>query len=56
VIFYVEDMQPDEELRLAFKARALYPVKAQAVASQVYAYYRTDWKGESLGGAITVAE
>lgn len=54
VIFYIEDMMPDEQIELSFKARALYPVKAQAVASQVYSYYRPDWKGESLGGALTV--
>jgi CD109 antigen len=54
VILYIEDMQPEEELQFAFQARALYPVKAQAVASQAYAYYKPEWKGESLGGAIVV--
>ena len=54
VIFYIEDMAPDEQIELSFKARALYPVKAQAVASQAYSYYKPDWKGESLGGALTV--
>jgi len=53
-IFYLEDMAPDETLTLTFKARALYPVRAQAVTSQAYAYYRPDWKGESLGGAMVV--
>jgi CD109 antigen len=54
VILYIEDMQPEEELQFAFQARALYPVKAQAVASQAYSYYKPEWKGESLGGAIVV--
>ena len=54
VVFYVEDMAPEEEITLSFKARALYPVRAQAVASQAYSYYRPDWKGESLGGALVV--
>ena len=54
VVFYIEDMQPDEQLSITFKARALYPVKAEAVTSQVYSYYRTDWRGESLGGALVV--
>jgi CD109 antigen len=54
VIFYIEDMEPQEELRFSFKARALYPVKAQAVTSQAYSYYRPEWNGEVLGGAITV--
>ncbi len=54
VILYIEDMSPNEKLQLDFKAVALYPIKAQAVTSQAYSYYRPDWKGESLGGAIVV--
>ena len=54
VVFYIEDMAPGDEVRVAFQARALYPVRAQAVASQAYAYYRPEMKGESLGGAVTV--
>jgi CD109 antigen len=54
VIFYIEDMLPDEELRLQFDARALYPVRAQAVASQVYSYYRPEWKAEHLGAEVVV--
>ena len=54
VIVYIEDLMPEEEVRLSFKARAQYPVKAQAVASQAYSYYRPEWKGESLGGAMEV--
>ena len=54
VVFYIEDMMPEEEIRFSFQARALYPVKAQAVTSQVYAYYRPELKGESLGGALRV--
>jgi CD109 antigen len=54
VIFYVENLMPEEEISFSFQARALYPVKAQAVTSQAYAYYRPEWKGESLGGALDV--
>jgi CD109 antigen len=54
VILYIEDMSPNETLTFEFKAVALYPIKAQAVTSQAYSYYRPDWKGESLGGAIVV--
>jgi CD109 antigen len=54
VILYVEDMQPEEELTFTFQARALYPVRAQAVASQAYSYYRPEWAAESLGGEIAV--
>jgi len=55
VIFYIEDMAPDEQIAFSFQARALYPVRAQAVTSQAYAYYRPELKGESLGGALNVA-
>jgi CD109 antigen len=55
VILYLDDMRPDGQLALSFQAKALYPVRAQPVSSQVYAYYRPDWKGESVGTAVTVA-
>nr|MDA8188899.1 hypothetical protein [Dehalococcoidales bacterium] len=56
VILYIDDMAPDEQLTFSFQARALYPVKAQAVTSSVYSYYRPEWKGESLGGQIVASE
>lgn len=54
VIVYIDDMNPGAKLSFDFQAVAQYPVKAQAVTSQVYSYYQPDWKGEHLGGAITV--
>ena len=54
VILYIEDMSPNETLSFSFQARALYPVKAQAVTSSAYSYYNPELKGESLGGAIIV--
>ena len=54
VIFYIENMQPGERLQFVFQARALFPVKAQAVTSQAYSYYRPEWKGEALAGALVV--
>ena len=54
VIFYIEDMRPNDRLILSFRARALFPVKAQAGQSQAYAYYRPEWRGEALAGALTV--
>ncbi|HET8626855.1 MAG TPA: alpha-2-macroglobulin family protein, partial [Thermomicrobiales bacterium] len=54
VIFYIEDLAAGEALTLAFQARALYPVRAQAVTSQVYAYYQPELRGESLGGQLVV--
>ena len=56
VILYIEDMSPNETLSFTFQARALYPVKAQAVTSQAYSYYNPELKGESLGGEIVVGE
>lgn len=55
VIFYIEDMKPGESISFSFEAKALYPVKAKGVTSEAYSYYRPDWRGETLGGEITVA-
>ncbi len=55
VLFYIEEMQPNESITLTFQARALYPVRAQAVASQAYSYYRPEWRGEHLGAKVVVA-
>jgi CD109 antigen len=54
VIFYIEDMLPEEELTFSFDARALYPVRAQPVTSQAYSYYKPEWKGESMGVKVVV--
>ena len=56
VILYIEDMLPGERLSFEFQARAKYPVRAKEVVSQVYSYYRPEHRGETLGGAMTVAE
>lgn len=55
VILYLEDLPPGEELELRFDARARYPVRAQAVTSQAYAYYNPHWRAETLGGSVTVS-
>ena len=56
VIFYIEDLVPGEPLSLRFQARAQYPVRAQPGTSQVYSYYTPQWRGETLGGGVVVAE
>jgi CD109 antigen len=56
VILYIEDMAPGESLSFRFQARALYPVRAQAVTSSAYAYYKPALRGETLGGAMVVEE
>ena len=56
VILYIEDMAPGESLSFRFQARALYPVRAQAVTSSAYAYYKPALRGEALGGAMVVEE
>ncbi|HLH71868.1 MAG TPA: hypothetical protein VKX96_01190, partial [Chloroflexota bacterium] len=55
VILYVEDLAPQEQFTITFQALALYPVRAQPVTSRVYAYYRPEWVGETLGKAVTVS-
>ncbi len=54
VILYIENMKSGDSLSFQFQARALYPVRAQAVTSQAYAYYNPSLKGETLGGALVV--
>ena len=54
VILYIEDMEPGQTLSFEFEARASFPVRAKDVVSQVYSYYRPEYRGETTGGAITV--
>jgi len=56
VIFYVEDMEPGQQISFDFQVRALYPVKAKGVLSTAYSYYQPDIKGETLGAAVTVRQ
>lgn len=50
VIFYIEDMKPNETVRLTFAAIAQHPVRAQPVAS---AYYTPAWRAETLSAELT---
>ena len=54
VILYIEDMAPGESLSFQFQARALYPVRAKPVTSQIYSYYNPKRKGETIGGEMMV--
>ncbi len=56
VIIYIEDMAAGETLSLEFQARALFPVRAEPVTSSVYSYYRPEWRGQTLGGAMNVGD
>jgi CD109 antigen len=56
VIVYIEDMDPGDKVSFSFQARALYPVKAKGTVSSAYSYYTPDWRGETLGRAVTVQE
>ena len=54
VIIYIEDMAAGETLSVEFQARAVFPVRAEPVTSAVYSYYRPEWRGQTLGGAMKV--
>jgi CD109 antigen len=54
VIFYIENLRQGESVSLEFQVKALYPVKAKAVASKAYAYYQPDISVEVLGSDVTV--
>jgi CD109 antigen len=56
VIFYIEDMAPGDTIEFQFEAQASYPVKAKGVTSQVYSYYKPEWKGETLSQPVVVSE
>ena len=56
VIIYIENMEPGETLSLEFQARALFPVRAAPVTSSVYSYYRPEWRGQTLGGAMNAGD
>ena len=55
VIFYIDNLKAGAKLDFSFKVKALYPVKAKGTASQAYAYYQPEFKGESLSQDITVS-
>ena len=54
VILYIENMAPNDSVSVSFTARALHPIRAQPVTSQVYSYYKLHWTAESLGERVTV--
>ncbi len=56
VIFYIEDMDPGDDISFSFDAQALYPVKAKGVASEAYSYYKPEWRGETLGDEVEVSD
>ena len=55
VIFYVENMLPEDVISFSFQVKASYPVKAKGVSSQAYSYYKPEIKGEVLSEDITVS-
>jgi CD109 antigen len=54
VIFYIENLHQGESVSLEFTAKALYPVKATAVASRAYAYYSPEISAQTDGRGVTV--
>ena len=56
VIFYVENMLPGNKVSFNFLVKAMYPVKAKAVASQAYSYYQPEITAEASGHDITIVE
>ena len=56
VVLYIEDLVANETFDVKFDARALHPIVAQPVTSEVYSYYNPQWRAESLGDSVTVEE
>jgi CD109 antigen len=55
VIFYIENMFTGDKISFGFQVVALHPVKAKAVSSLAYSYYKPELRGETLGQEITVS-
>ena len=56
VIFYIENMLPGDRIAFSFYVMAQYPVKAKAVSSKAYSYYKPEIRGETLGEDMVVSE
>ncbi|HEY94930.1 MAG TPA: alpha-2-macroglobulin [Dehalococcoidia bacterium] len=56
VIFYIENMMPGDRIAFSFYVMAQYPVKAKAVTSQAYSYYKPEIRGETLGKDMVVSD
>jgi CD109 antigen len=56
VIFYIENMMPGDRIAFSFYVMAQYPVKAKAVASEAYSYYKPEIRGETLGEDMIVSD
>lgn len=56
VILYIEDLAAGESIGLSFDVIAQYPVQGKGAASQAYAYYTPEWRGETISEAVSVAE
>ena len=54
VIFYIDDMQPGEELNFSMQVQALFPVKAVVSESKAYSYYNPEVVAEVKGMNVTV--
>ncbi len=55
VIFYIENMLSGDIVSFSFNVKAQYPVKAKAVSSQAYSYYKPEIRGETLGEDMVVS-
>jgi len=55
VIFYIEDMFTGDRISFTFQVKAMYPVKARGVSSEVYSYYKPEIRGETLGVDVIVS-
>ncbi len=55
VIFYIDDLERGRELRIGFKIRALFPVRALGGTSRAYSYYKPDVRTEAAGQKFVVS-
>jgi CD109 antigen len=56
VIFYLDNLQAGERISFSFQVKALYPVKAKGVMSQVYSYYQPEIKAQTISQDFIISE
>ncbi|MBM3500058.1 MAG: hypothetical protein FJX74_15465 [Armatimonadetes bacterium] len=55
VIVYLEELTPGQEVRLQYRLKAKFPIKAKTPESTAYEYYNPDNNGVSQPEELTVS-
>ncbi|MDP8224796.1 MAG: alpha-2-macroglobulin family protein [Candidatus Lernaella stagnicola] len=56
VTFYLDELRPEQKLKLEFDLKALYPVRAAAPATKVYEYYNPETNATSEPTTLVITK